>query len=213
MGLQVVGAGLGRTGTHSLKLGLEMLLGTPCYHMIEVFKHPEHVPAWHSAAIGEMPDWDKLFEGYSAAVDWPASAYWKELSETYPDALVLLSVRDPEAWWRSTQATIFKEIDSMPGSEWRTMVNTMFESRFTSSLHDHDACVGEFLKHNEEVRKTINPNRLVEWQASQGWEPLCAALGVPVPNEPFPRTNTTEEWAARHAKADAPTGEPVSGGS
>ncbi len=209
MGLQVVGAGYGRTGTHSLKLGLEKLLGTPCYHMIEVFKHPEHVPAWQSAADGEMPDWDMLFEGYSAAVDWPASAYWKELSEAYPDALVLLSVRDPEAWWRSTQATIFNQIDSMPGSEWRTMVNTMFENRFTTSLHDHDICVGKFLKHNEEVRKTINPKRLLEWEASQGWEPICAALGIPVPNEPFPRTNTTEEWAARNAKEQASAGEPV----
>ncbi len=203
MALKVVGAGLGRTGTHSLKLALEILLGEPCYHMVEVFKHPEHVPQWHSAAEGNMPNWDTLLNGYAAAVDWPASAFWKELSEAYPDALVLLSVRDPEAWWRSTQNTIFKHIHTHSSDEWRAMVDSMFRTRFTTELHDHDACVGEFLRNSEEVRAAIPSSRLLVWQASDGWEPICSALGLPVPSQPFPLTNTTADWEAREAQSSS----------
>src|SRR5690348_10458482 len=106
MSLRVIGAGCGRTGTMSLKLALERLLGAPCYHMVEVFAHPEHVPDWHAAALGNMPDWNALFAGYAAAVDWPASAFWPELSAAFPDALVVLSVRDAQSWWQSAHETI-----------------------------------------------------------------------------------------------------------
>src|SRR5579862_575672 len=101
MALRVIGAGLGRTGTFSLKLALERLLDGKCYHMMEVFENPHHVADWQSAADGNMPDWDKLFTGYVAAVDWPVSAYYYELAHAYPDALVVHSVRDPDAWWGS----------------------------------------------------------------------------------------------------------------
>ena len=74
--LRVVGAGLGRTGTLSLKVALERLLGGACYHMAELFSHPEHVPLWHAAARGSMPDWHALFRGYRAAVDWPVASFW-----------------------------------------------------------------------------------------------------------------------------------------
>ncbi|HEV2474540.1 MAG TPA: sulfotransferase, partial [Chthonomonadales bacterium] len=119
MALRVVGAGVGRTGTHSLKLALERLLSAPCYHMAEVFQHADHVPMWHSAATGEMPEWDNLLAGYSAAVDWPASAFWSELSKAYPDAVVLLSTRDPEKWWESAHETIFQSLEGGPSQEWR----------------------------------------------------------------------------------------------
>lgn len=106
MTLRVVGAGLGRTGTTSLKLALERLLGGPCYHMSEVFQHPEHIGHWHGAARGDMPDWRALFAGYVAAVDWPAASFWREISAAFPQALVVLSVRDPDAWWQSASSTI-----------------------------------------------------------------------------------------------------------
>ncbi len=199
MKLRVVGAGLGRTGTMSLKLALERLLGAPCYHMVEVFQHPEHVPAWHAAALGQMPDWQEVLGGYAAAVDWPASAFWPELSQAYPDALVVLSVRDPEAWWRSTQETIFSNLDSIPNPEWHAMIEAMFTARFTTEITQRDACIAAFERHNARVRQTVPSERLLEWQASQGWEPLCAALALPIPEEPFPHVNTKEEWAARRA--------------
>jgi len=199
MTLRVVGAGLGRTGTLSLKVALERLLGGPCYHMAEVFAHPEHVRSWHDAARGQMPDWKELFAGYHAAVDWPASAFWPELIETFPDALVLLSVRDADAWWRSANGTIFPTIDRADG-DWRAMVEDLFASRFTPALDDRDACITAFERHNAEVRRRVPASRLLEWRASDGWEPLCAALGVPTPQDPFPRVNTTEEFHARLAQ-------------
>src|SRR5687768_4747018 len=108
MGLKVVGAGLGRTGTHSLKEALERLLGGPCYHMIEVFGRPDDIPTWHAAANGEMPPWNEFLAEFHAAVDWPAAAFWPELSEANPEAIILLSTRDTEGWWRSADQTIFE---------------------------------------------------------------------------------------------------------
>lgn len=197
MSLRVVGAGLGRTGTLSLKLALERLLGAPCYHMMEVFTHPEHIPLWHSAATGEMPDWKELFRGYAAAVDWPAASFWPEISAAFPDAIVLLSVRDAESWWQSAHETIFPTSQAQKDTAWLEMVNAMFTSRFTDELEDREACIAAFEQHNVRVRKTVPPDRLVEWRASNGWEPLCKALALPVPDEPFPRANTREEFLSR----------------
>jgi hypothetical protein len=197
MSLRVVGAGLGRTGTLSLKVALERLLGAPCYHMAEVFSHPDHVVRWHAAARGRMPDWHALFEGYRAAVDWPAASFWPELSAAFPDAVVLLSVRDPQSWWQSAHGTIFPTTQGVTG-EWRAMIDALFAARFTPALDDRAACIAAFERHNARVRKTVPPSRLVEWRAADGWAPLCSALGVPVPAEPFPRVNTREDFLAVH---------------
>ena len=199
MTLRVVGAGLGRTGTHSLKLALEQLLGGPCYHMLEVFQHPEHVPLWQGAANGDMPDWDSLFAGYVATVDWPAASFWPELGASYPDAPVLLSVRDSsEEWWRSADRTIF-EVSRRPvvgPDPWREMWDDLSRNRFIARLDDRDAAVAAYERHNAAVRKAVPHDRLVEWRPADGWDPLCRALGVPVPDDPFPVTNTTAEFRA-----------------
>src|SRR4051812_46884347 len=113
MTMRIVGAGLGRTGTHSLKLAIERLTGAPCYHMIEVFGHPEHLPIWRDAATGTEPDWARLLDGYEAIVDWPGASFWREMSVAFPDAKILLSTRtDGETWWRSASKTIFEVIDT-----------------------------------------------------------------------------------------------------
>src|SRR3954463_2967084 len=91
--LRVVGAGLGRTGTASLKMALERLLAGPCYHMKEVFEHLDHVPIWHAAIRGEAVDWSSVLDGYLAIVDWPGAACWRSLAAAHPDAVVLLSTR------------------------------------------------------------------------------------------------------------------------
>src|SRR4051812_43170520 len=107
MTLKVVGAGIGRTGTHSLKIALERLLGAPCYHMVEVFERPADVARWQDAADRRPVDWHALMDGFAAAVDWPASACWEDLAEAFPDAVILLSVRDSaEQWWTSASRTI-----------------------------------------------------------------------------------------------------------
>ena len=196
MTLRVIGAGLGRTGTLSLKAALERLLGGPCYHMSEVMAHPEHVPLWHRAARGEPVDFDALLAGYVAAVDWPASAFWPELAERFPDALVVLSVRDADAWWRSASATIFPTLETRPGP-WREMVEAMFAARFTLDIQDREACIAAYEASNARVRAGVPASRLLEWRASEGYLPLCRALGVPVPDEAFPHVNTTEQFLAR----------------
>ncbi|MFI5316978.1 MAG: sulfotransferase family protein [Myxococcota bacterium] len=204
MSLRVVGAGLGRTGTLSLKVALEKLLGAPCYHMMEVFVHPEHAPAWLSAGRGQMPDWDELFKGYAAAVDWPACAWWPEISAKYPDALVLLSTRDSsETWWNSANETIFPSSSKAPAGVFRDMLSAMFSSRFTANIHDRAAAIAAYERHNAEVRRRVPKHRLLEYQPGDGWAPLCRALGVPVPSEPYPKVNTREEFAARVATGPA----------
>jgi Sulfotransferase domain len=199
MTLQVVGAGLGRTGTTSLKAALEQLLDAPCYHMMEVFGKPDVAATWQRAAEGEMPDWEQFLGGYRAAVDWPAAAFWRELSAAYPDAIVLLSTRDADGWWKSANNTIFEAtrpgrvLDSDFDAE-RAMINSLFGNRFTPEWLDEDSAKAAFLKHNDEVRAETAPDRLVEWQPGDGWEPICTALDLPVPDAPYPHVNTTDEF-------------------
>ncbi|MBA3654130.1 MAG: sulfotransferase family protein [Actinobacteria bacterium] len=197
MALRVVGAGVGRTGTHSLKVALEQLLGGPCYHMVEVFAHPEHVAAWTAAMKGEAVDWDLVFDGFVATVDWPGAAVWSDIHAAHPDALVLLSTRDSaDAWWKSASRTIFVGMGdrASPGNEeWYEMAVAMMQ-RFSPNWRDEDAAKAAYDAHNAHVRATVPPDRLVEWQPSDGWGPLCAALDVPVPDEPFPVTNTTADF-------------------
>ena len=202
MTLRVIGAGLGRSGTTSLKAALERLLGGPCHHMMEVFAHPEQIPAWQAAADGDMPDWRALLAPYRAAVDWPSAAYWSEIAAAFPDAVILLSVRDREAWWKSASATIFPTIVAAP-DPWRRMVLAMMRARFTDRLDDRDACLAAFDRWYADARARIPRDRLLEWRASDGWAPLCARLGVPVPNEPFPHANTTEDFQAMVKSARA----------
>lgn len=195
--LRVVGAGVGRTGTSSLQVALERLLGGRCYHMFEVFGHAEeHVPAWRAAYAGEPVDWDRLFDGYVAAVDWPAAGCWETLAARYPDALVLLSTRDPADWWASASRTIFRVMDEEPPEPmhaWWEMTQAMMAA-FDPDWRDEAAATAAFVRHNDAVRAAVPASRLVEWHPGDGWQPLCSALGVPVPDEPFPHRNSTDEF-------------------
>lgn len=197
MTLRVVGAGLGRTGTLSLKLALERLLGAPCYHMTEVFAHPEHVALWHAAARGEPVDWQALFEGYASAVDWPVGSFWPEVSQAFPDALIVLSTRSAESWWQSASQTIFPFSARAAGTPWHAMWMELAKNRFTTRLDDRAAAIAAYERHNADVCARAPRARLLEWTAKDGWGPLCRALGVPVPDEPFPHANSTEEFLGR----------------
>ena len=201
MGLKIVGAGLGRTGTHSLKLALEQLLGGPCYHMFEVLQHPDDIAQWELAADGGTPDWKQLFTRYEASVDWPASAYWRELSEVYPDAMVLLSTRPADEWWRSADNTIWavSRRDPPPDPVMQAqmrMVKKMLKSRFTPDWSEEGPSKAAFERHNAEVRATVPADRLIDWHPGDGWGPICQGLGIPEPAEPFPHVNTTDEFRA-----------------
>ena len=197
MTLRVIGAGLGRTGTMSLKLALERLLGAPCYHMVEVFPRPAHFARWTAAARGEPVDWRALLDGFAAAVDWPSAAFWEELAEAFPDAPIVLSTRDAESWWRSASATIFDASRPPPPPAMREMLDALFGRRFTPAIHDRERAIAAYEAHNARVRATAPRGRLVEWRPGDGWGPLCHALGLAEPAEPFPHTNTTDEFRAR----------------
>jgi hypothetical protein len=198
MPLKVVGAGVGRTGTHSLKVALERLLGGPCHHMIEVFAHPEEIPVWTDAIEGRRVDWATLMDGYVAQVDWPGASFWPELLETNPGALVILSVRDPEAWYESARNTIFAGLslseDQIDG--WTVSMKRLLRDRFCHDFADRQAMLAAFERHNDVVRRRVAPSQLLEWSPEEGWGPICARLGLAVPEDPFPVTNTTAEFRA-----------------
>jgi hypothetical protein len=197
--LRVVGAGLGRTGTLSLKLALEQLLGAPCYHMHEVLPRPAHAERWTAAARGQPVDWHALFDGFGATVDWPSASFWPELGVAFPEAIVLLSTRDAAGWWKSASDTIFRRWNDREPSPVRGMAEAIFQNRFTHALNDREACIAAYEQHNARVRSTVPRERLVEWSPGDGWGPLCAALKLPVPEAAFPHANTTEEFQARFA--------------
>ena len=196
MAIRVVGAGLYRTGTKSLKAALETLLGRPSYHMAEVFMHPEHVPTWHNAALGQMPNWHEFLKDYDATLDAPAAYFWPEISNAFPDALVLLSVRSEDSWWRSASQTVMKT-EGLVSPEWDAMNNAVRASRFSTTELDRESMIEGFRQHNEQVRREVDSGRLLEWTIGDGWPPICEALRLPVPDEPFPHTNSTQEWLER----------------
>lgn len=206
MTLQVIGAGLGRTATASLKAALEHLLDAPCHHMFEVIKHPEQIEHWAAAAEGQSVDWPALLDGYAAQVDWPGASFWPELMEAFPHALVLLSVRDHDRWFDSTQATIFAPPDperqtAGGASSIMRMFLKIAAARFTTDLNDRAACVTAAEAHNQAVINGVPSERLLIWRAADGWEPICDRLGIPVPTEPFPHENTTADFQAHQHKS------------
>ena len=214
--MKIIGAGFGRTGTTSLKAALETLGFGPSYHLTEVFTHPEHGRFWEAARRGERVDWAGFLSGHEITVDWPACAFYAELMEAFPEAPVILTVRDPEGWYRSTFSTIYgiHRISSGPPPVRLALAlaglfapgvtgvarladeivwNETFEGRFEDRAH----AIETYQRHNEEVRRRVSPERLLVFDVREGWEPLCDFLGVEVPYEPFPHLNDTREMRRR----------------
>jgi hypothetical protein len=210
MPLEVIGAGFGRTGTNSLKLALEQLGFGPCHHMFEVRDNPEQLPAWVAASNGETVDWHQIFRGYRSQVDWPGARYWQELSETFPDAKVILSVRDPNSWFDSLQATIVpfinargKHVDDLTNARAEMAYKTIVSSIFDNRIDDRDHAIRVYEDHVAKVTSTIPEARLLTFDVSDGWGPLCNFLGVEAPDAPFPRSNSSQEFVKRVFKDPA----------
>jgi hypothetical protein len=198
MSLTVIGAGFPRTGTASLKTAFELLGLGKCYHMSEVFSRPDDWIAWTNAADGKPVDWDKVFDGFGATTDAPACHYYRQIADHYPDAKVVLSQRDADRWFESTQSTILspaimQRFSGLP-PEIMTMMHKIGWHPEDPECHDRDYMITRMTKHNEEVKRTIAPDRLLVFEAAQGWKPLCDFVGLPVPDEPFPHVNSTEEF-------------------
>lgn len=206
MALQVIGAGHGRTGTLSLKAALEELGFGPCYHMVELLAHPEHVTYWEAAERGEAVAWDALFAGYQSGVDFPVFRHYGALAEHYPDAKVVLSVRDPERWYDSALNTIYRAGPAprqkalmalqLPFSpRLRKLIRVfrlsghVWQKDFDGRFEDKAYALETFVAHTEAVKRTVPAERLLVYDVKEGWGPLCAFLGVPVPEGPFPRMN------------------------
>ncbi|HEY7486083.1 MAG TPA: sulfotransferase [Streptosporangiaceae bacterium] len=207
--MKVIGAGFARTGTATLTAALKTLGFGPCYHMFEVMERPERVRQWLAAAEGR-PDWDEIFAGFESAVDWPVAAYWRELADHYPDAKIILTVRDPQRWYDSAAATVFQFrllTEHYPGKAVGkllalanphfanflrmadvTIWNGVLDGRFPDRAYALDV----FERHIDEVRKSIPADRLLVYDVAEGWQPLCDFLGVPVPaGTAFPNVNDT----------------------
>jgi hypothetical protein len=195
--LEVIGAGVGRTGTLSLKTALERLGFGPCHHMLGLFEDPEQIPMWQAASRGEPVDWAQVYAKYRSTVDWPGARFWREIADAFPEAKVVLTVRDPESWFESAAGSIHAAALAPPPADadevyfgLRDMAlevvwDGVFDGRFTDKEH----ALKVVAEHDAAVRRGIDPDRLLVFQVSQGWEPLCEFLGVPVPDEPFPRSN------------------------
>jgi hypothetical protein len=212
--MRLIGAGLPRTGTLTQKVALEMLGFEPCYHWVNVIADLNQVGVWNRALDGDGP-WEEVFGGFQATVDWPGGYFWEELMDHYPDAKVLLSVRDAEKWEPSFRETIWnmcfgesliRLISSARGqvdpqwSRYLQLVDRMFwsgEGTFAAGHDTPEQLMGQFERHNEQVKATVPPERLLVWSVTEGWEPLCDFLEVPVPAEPLPHVNDRETFLGR----------------
>ena len=202
--IKVIGAGISRTGTYSFKLAMEQLGFEKCHHMMEVIDNPDQAPLFLAAAKGEATDWKALFKGYQATCDFPSCFFWRELLDAYPAAKVILTSRDPESWYKSMTETIIPAMKHTMATIDSPMVKMgeeiIFNQFFASNLDDKSHVIEAFNQHNQRVRDTVPANRLLEFDAREGWEPLCHFLNLPTPAEPYPKTNSTDEFFEKAAR-------------
>jgi hypothetical protein len=212
--MKLIGAGMPRTGTLTQKMALEMLGLGPCYHMVNVMADLNQAALWKQALAGE-PRWDEIFNGYHSTVDWPGGYFYRELADFYPDAKVLLSTRDPEAWERSMRETVWavrngeslvrllSSAHACVNPLWRGFLGMidglLWEGAGTFATGNAEPAqlIESMLRHDEEVKAVIPPERLLVWNVTDGWEPLCEFLGVPVPGVPLPHVNDRTEFLNR----------------
>ncbi|MFI0450328.1 sulfotransferase family protein [Actinomadura sp. 6N118] len=209
--LKLINTGLGRTGTTSLKGALDRLGYGPCFHMFDIIGDEARIAEWEKVVCdGQDPDWEALFAGYTSAVDGPPAVYYREMMNAFPEAKMILTVRDAERWYQSTYDTLYQFVlmneknapppNSLPARIYRvtsTMVwNGLFDGRFSDKEH----AIKVYDQHNQEIAQNIGPDRLLVYDVKQGWKPLCAFLGVDVPSEDFPHLNDTESMRRRLAQ-------------
>ena len=207
MTIEVIGAGFGRTGTLSLKIALEALGLDKCYHMMEVMRNESHAAQWRKAARGEAVDWDALYTGYRATVDWPSASFWRELRAVYPEAKVILTLRDSQQWYTSVMNTIWKFSSQVTG-ESRTQLDEaamersmmgdeiIWQGVFGGRMKDRDHVIECYEEHNQEVIDTVPADKLLVYRPGDGWEPLCLFLQKTVPDADFPNVNSTQEFSS-----------------
>jgi Sulfotransferase domain len=201
MTLKVIGTGFGRTGTDSMREALAILGFGPCHHMFEVIANEEQKRRWRALVQGAAADWDLLFEGYSSCVDWPSAYYWRDLIKVYPHARVILTYRSAESWWKSFEQTILEGLNKStdPASLGLALIR---DKVFSGKPGERAHALAVYQANVDAVRTIVPPDRLLVHELGDGWEPLCAHLGVPVPGLPYPSRNTSNEFQATTLKTD-----------
>jgi hypothetical protein len=212
--MKLIGAGMPRTGTLTQKMSLEMLGLGPCYHMVDVLADLEQAELWKQALAGE-PRWSEIFDGFHSTVDWPGAYFYRELADFYPEAKVLLSVREPESWERSIRETVWavrngesliRLLSSAQGYIspcWQGFLNMVDgllwqgKGTFADGHAEPSQMIEVMNRHNEEVKASIPSERLLVWSVTEGWEPLCEFLEVPIPGVPLPHINDRKEFLNR----------------
>lgn len=209
--IKVIGAGFGRTGTHSLGLALETLGFGPCYNILEIARNPGHAEIWYDALSGRSVDWEALFKDYQSSVEWPAVAFLPELVRNFPQTKVVLTLREAESWYESANATIFEGLELSaynpdPAKREYSGISRrlILERTFGNRQREKDHALKVYRRHQQLVLETVPPQRLLQYDIKDGWEPLCAFLDKPVPDEQFPKVNerstflaSEPEWAKK----------------
>lgn len=200
--MKIISSGFGRTGTSSLREALVILGFGPCYHMDAVLSSPANIRAWYQISQGEPADWQAVFAGYNAAVDFPASAYYQEIMAAFPDAKVIHTVRDPERWYDSAEETIYQGQFLFPAWLQQLVPTTkqfvelqrkiIWQRALQGQFENRERAVEVFNEHTETVQRVVPAERLLVYRVAEGWEPLCNFLEVPVPDVPFPNINDRE---------------------
>ena len=212
--MKLIGAGMPRTGTLTQKVALEMLGLGPCYHMVDVLADLDQAKLWQRALDGEAP-WGQIFGDFDSTVDWPGGYFYRELMAVYPEAKVLLSVREPQAWERSMRETVWavrhgeslvrllSSAQAHVNPQWRgflEMIDRLVwedEGTFASGHAEPQQLIDTMIRHNREVESNVPPERLLVWSVEEGWQRLCEFLEVPVPRQPFPHVNDRTEFLNR----------------
>ena len=206
MALEIVGAGFGRTGTRSLKQALEQLGYRRTHHMEEVAASRFQIDKWLDVVRGGDPDWEAIFNGYNASVDFPSATYYRKLLKQYPEAKVILTVRDTDKWYRSTEETIWALSRQMP--QWLALIppvrdfvevvdGTVWDRIFDGRFDDETFAKRVYNDYNNQVRHDVPDDRLLVFDVADGWEPLCSFLGKPIPDAPFPHRNDRAAFVPR----------------
>lgn len=207
----MIGVGFGRTGTMSLKAALEELGAGPCFHMIDLIMGEDKqrdLEYWIKIADGEPVDWDEVFEPWEATVDWPAASKWRELVDAFPDIPVLLNVRDFDGFYKSCTNTILAVKQAAQAGEleqdanreqpapelWGVIEKLIWQGDFQGRFQDKEWVRQMYYERIETIKREVPADRLVYWELGDGWEPLADALGVDVPDEPFPHLHDTNEF-------------------
>ncbi|CAO3629773.1 unnamed protein product [Mucor hiemalis] len=203
--IKVIGASLGRCGTDSMRVALDML-GYKTHHGTCFLQDPNlSIKKFYEAALDqEHADWDYVYEGFDAAVDWMGSTCYKSLLSKYLDAKVLLTVRSADSWYKSVGNTMMKANVEFATIDPENPIYYFYQLTRIVALDgyafdpkkfaDEEYVKKLFNAHIEEVKRVVPADQLLVLELGEGWDRLCHFLGKEVPDVPYPSVNSTAEF-------------------